>query len=67
MFLRNSWYMAAWAKDLERTLLPRTILREPLVFLGDEPPPLHRIMDRVAQDARTRRAVEAAAHPLARP
>jgi phenylpropionate dioxygenase-like ring-hydroxylating dioxygenase large terminal subunit len=39
MFLRNSWYMAAWAKDLERTLLPRTILREPLVFLGDEPPP----------------------------
>ena len=31
MFLRNSWYVAAWAKDLERTLLPRAILGEPLV------------------------------------
>ena len=31
MFLRNSWYVAAWAKDLERTLLPRAILGEPLI------------------------------------
>jgi phenylpropionate dioxygenase-like ring-hydroxylating dioxygenase large terminal subunit len=36
MFLRNSWYVAAWAKDLERTLLSRTILGEPLVFYRKE-------------------------------
>jgi phenylpropionate dioxygenase-like ring-hydroxylating dioxygenase large terminal subunit len=36
MSLRNSWYLAAWAKDLERTLLPPTILGEPLVFYRKE-------------------------------
>jgi phenylpropionate dioxygenase-like ring-hydroxylating dioxygenase large terminal subunit len=36
MFLRKCWYVAAWAKDLERTLLSRTILGEPLVFYRKE-------------------------------
>lgn len=40
MFLRNSWYVAAWAKDIGRELSPRTILEEPIVFyrkLNGEP------------------------------
>lgn len=36
MFMRNSWYVAAWAKDLTRALLPRTLLGEPLVLYRKE-------------------------------
>jgi phenylpropionate dioxygenase-like ring-hydroxylating dioxygenase large terminal subunit len=36
MFMRDSWYVAAWAKDLTRTLLTRTIVGEPIVFYRKE-------------------------------
>jgi phenylpropionate dioxygenase-like ring-hydroxylating dioxygenase large terminal subunit len=36
MFMRDSWYVAAWAKDITRTLLARTILGEPIVFYRKE-------------------------------
>jgi phenylpropionate dioxygenase-like ring-hydroxylating dioxygenase large terminal subunit len=36
MFIRDSWYVAAWTKDLTRTLLTRTILGEPIVFYRKE-------------------------------
>lgn len=32
MFLYNSWYVAAWGKDLARTLVPKIILDEPIVL-----------------------------------
>ena len=32
MFLRNSWYVAAWDRELGRTPLARTILSEPVVL-----------------------------------
>jgi phenylpropionate dioxygenase-like ring-hydroxylating dioxygenase large terminal subunit len=31
-FLRNSWYVAAWDRELTRTLLARTFLDEPVVL-----------------------------------
>jgi vanillate O-demethylase monooxygenase subunit len=36
MFMRESWYVAAWAKDITRALLTRTILGEPIVFYRKE-------------------------------
>jgi phenylpropionate dioxygenase-like ring-hydroxylating dioxygenase large terminal subunit len=36
MFIKDSWYVAAWAKDLNRSLLTRTILDEPIVFYRKE-------------------------------
>jgi vanillate O-demethylase monooxygenase subunit len=36
MFVSDSWYVAAWAKDLTRALLTRTILGEPIVFYRKE-------------------------------
>jgi len=32
MFLKNAWYVAAWDRDVTRTLLPLTILGERIVF-----------------------------------
>jgi phenylpropionate dioxygenase-like ring-hydroxylating dioxygenase large terminal subunit len=32
MFLRNAWYVAARSREVERTLLARTILNEPIVL-----------------------------------
>jgi len=32
MFLRNCWYVAAWAHELGETPLARTILDEPVVL-----------------------------------
>ena len=31
-FLRNAWYVAAWAEDVTRTLTPRTLLDEPVLL-----------------------------------
>jgi len=31
-YLRNAWYVAAWHHELERVLLPRTLLGEPVVL-----------------------------------
>ena len=31
-FLRNTWYVAAWAKDVTRALMPRTLLDEPVLL-----------------------------------
>jgi vanillate O-demethylase monooxygenase subunit len=31
-FLRNAWYVGAWADEVGRSLLPRTILDEPVIF-----------------------------------
>ncbi len=31
-FLRNAWYVAAWAEEVTRALLPRTLLDEPVVL-----------------------------------
>jgi phenylpropionate dioxygenase-like ring-hydroxylating dioxygenase large terminal subunit len=36
MFLRNSWYVAAWDRELTRGLLARTILEEPIVLYRKE-------------------------------
>jgi vanillate monooxygenase len=36
MFLRNSWYVAAWAREVTRALLPRTFLNEPVVLYRKE-------------------------------
>ncbi|CAN5689744.1 aromatic ring-hydroxylating dioxygenase subunit alpha [soil metagenome] len=37
MFLRNAWYAAIWSEGLARgTLVPRTILGEPIVFFRKE-------------------------------
>ena len=40
MFLRNSWYVAAWDREVTRDLLPRTFLGEPVVLYrkGDGTP-----------------------------
>src|ERR1700730_4439062 len=32
MFVRNTWYTAAWSKEVGRHLFPRTILNEHIVF-----------------------------------
>ena len=32
MFLTDHWYVAAWSSDVGRTLLPRVILGQPIVF-----------------------------------
>jgi vanillate O-demethylase monooxygenase subunit len=35
-YLRNTWYVAGWAKDLQPgALLPRRLLDEPLVLFRD--------------------------------
>jgi vanillate O-demethylase monooxygenase subunit len=31
-FLRNAWYVAAWAEDVTRALFPRTLLDEPILL-----------------------------------
>jgi phenylpropionate dioxygenase-like ring-hydroxylating dioxygenase large terminal subunit len=36
MFLRNSWYVAAWDREVTRTLLARTFLGEPVVLYRKE-------------------------------
>ena len=36
MFLRNSWYVAAWASEVTRMPRARTLLGEPVVFYRDE-------------------------------
>jgi phenylpropionate dioxygenase-like ring-hydroxylating dioxygenase large terminal subunit len=36
MFLRNSWYVAAWDREVTRSLLARTLLDEPLVLFRKE-------------------------------
>jgi len=36
MFLRNSWYVAAWDRELGRQLLSRTLLGEPVVLFRTE-------------------------------
>ena len=35
-FLRNTWYVAAWAEDVTRTLTPRTLLDEPVLLFRKE-------------------------------
>ena len=34
-FLRNAWYLAAWAEELDDGLLGRTIMNEPIVLFRD--------------------------------
>jgi phenylpropionate dioxygenase-like ring-hydroxylating dioxygenase large terminal subunit len=36
MFLRNSWYVAAWDREIGRRPLARMILGEPVVFYRQE-------------------------------
>jgi phenylpropionate dioxygenase-like ring-hydroxylating dioxygenase large terminal subunit len=36
MFLRNSWYVAAWDREVTRTPLARTLLDEPVVLYRKE-------------------------------
>ena len=36
MFLRNSWYVAAWDREVTRALLARTFLNEPVVLYRKE-------------------------------
>lgn len=36
MFLRNSWYVAAWDREVTRSLLARTLLNEPVVLFRKE-------------------------------
>jgi phenylpropionate dioxygenase-like ring-hydroxylating dioxygenase large terminal subunit len=36
VFLRNSWYVAAWGREVTRQLLPRTLLDEPVVLFRKE-------------------------------
>jgi phenylpropionate dioxygenase-like ring-hydroxylating dioxygenase large terminal subunit len=36
VFLRNSWYVAAWDREVTRALLPRTFLNEPVVLYRKE-------------------------------
>jgi phenylpropionate dioxygenase-like ring-hydroxylating dioxygenase large terminal subunit len=36
VFLRNSWYVAAWSREVSRTLFPRTLLGEPVVLYRKE-------------------------------
>ena len=36
MFLRNHWYVAAWHDEVERRLMPRTILNESMVLFRRE-------------------------------
>jgi phenylpropionate dioxygenase-like ring-hydroxylating dioxygenase large terminal subunit len=31
-FLRNAWYVAAWAEEVTRTLMPRSLLGEPVLL-----------------------------------
>ncbi|MBY5925816.1 MULTISPECIES: aromatic ring-hydroxylating dioxygenase subunit alpha [unclassified Halomonas] len=35
-FIRNAWYVAAWSEEVQRKLLPRTILNEPVVMYRRE-------------------------------
>lgn len=35
-FLRNAWYVAAWADEVGRVPFPRTLLNEPIVFYRKE-------------------------------
>ena len=35
-FLRNSWYVAAWDREVSRRLLARTLLNEPIVLYRKE-------------------------------
>jgi vanillate O-demethylase monooxygenase subunit len=36
MFVRNAWYVAAWADEISTTPLPRRILNEPVVLFRDQ-------------------------------
>ena len=36
MFLKNQWYVAAWAKDVDRTPLARVLLNEYIVLFRKE-------------------------------
>lgn len=46
-YLRNAWYIAAWANELEPgKLLARTLLDEPLVFFRDAAGQPHALIDR---------------------
>jgi phenylpropionate dioxygenase-like ring-hydroxylating dioxygenase large terminal subunit len=35
-FLRNSWYVGAWSHEVTRTLMPRTLLGEPVLLYRKE-------------------------------
>lgn len=46
-FLKNAWYMAAWAQDVQvGELLPRTIIGVPLVFYRSNDGEVRALMDR---------------------
>ena len=34
-FVRNAWYIAAWAEELDNGLLARTIMNQPMVIYRD--------------------------------
>ena len=36
MYLRNSWYVAAWDREVTRALLARTLLDQPIVLYRKE-------------------------------
>lgn len=36
MFIRNAWYIGAWAHEIEQAPLARTIMNEPIVFFRDQ-------------------------------
>lgn len=45
-FIRNTWYAAAWGEEIGRSLLPRTLLEEPLVFFRREDGTVAAMQDR---------------------
>jgi phenylpropionate dioxygenase-like ring-hydroxylating dioxygenase large terminal subunit len=48
MYLRNSWYVAAWSNEIARQPFARTILEEPIVFYRKEDGSLAALEDRCA-------------------
>ena len=34
-FVRNAWYIAAWAEEIDNGLLARTIMNQPIVIYRD--------------------------------
>jgi phenylpropionate dioxygenase-like ring-hydroxylating dioxygenase large terminal subunit len=71
MFLKNCWYAAGWSKDLDRSLVPRRILNEPVVMFRGTNGALSAIEDRCCHRAAplsrgtlTGDAIECAYHGL---
>ena len=46
MFLRNAWYVAAWGHEIKDSVLPRTLLNDPVVLFRDRAGKAHALEDR---------------------